>query len=147
MLHIFVGRGSRERGKSVPNNCVSVQQCHTPWWLFPPFFTRRRNFRRDVTLLGTCTRCEAPHGKRVENTEWQRPIFWRTFHHDGNICPGWWGGGGACPLPTPFYYSYHHTQSCSVRSSWVGRYTHYVSSLPIYVLCGWDLRDAISTLE
>ncbi len=28
MLHIFVGRGSR--GKSVPNNCVSVQQCHTP---------------------------------------------------------------------------------------------------------------------
>jgi hypothetical protein len=26
--------------------------------------------------------------------------FWRTFHHDGKICPGWWWwGGGARPPP------------------------------------------------
>ncbi len=62
--------------------------------------------------------------------------FWRTFHHDGKISPGWWGWGvHAHPLSA---YWYHHVQSCSVRSCWVGRYTHPVSSLPIYVLCGRD---------
>ncbi len=25
--------------------------------------------------------------------------FWRTFHHDGKISPGWWGCGGARPPP------------------------------------------------
>ncbi len=30
---------------------------------------------------------------------------------------------------------YHHVQSCSVRSSWEGRYTPSVSSLPICTLC------------
>jgi hypothetical protein len=25
-------------------------------------------------------------------------------------------GGGACPLPTPFHSSYHHEQSCGIRS-------------------------------
>ena len=25
--------------------------------------------------------------------------FWRTFHHEGKISPGWWGGGGARPPP------------------------------------------------
>ncbi len=35
--------------------------------------------------------------------------FWRTFHHEGKISPGWWGGGGvyAHPLslylPSPFW--------------------------------------------
>ncbi len=57
--------------------------------------------------------------------------FWHTFRHDGKISPGLWGCG--CQ-PTTFHYSYHHVQSCSVRSSWVGRYTHPVSSRPIYVL-------------
>jgi hypothetical protein len=59
--------------------------------------------------------------------------FWRTFRHDGKISAGWCGGG--C-TPIPFHSIYHHIQSCSVRSSWVGRYTHPISSLPIYVLCG-----------
>ncbi len=45
------------------------------------------------------------------------------------------GEGGGC-TPIPFHYIYHHIQSCSVSSSWVGRYTHPISSLQIYVLCG-----------
>jgi hypothetical protein len=39
-------------------------------------------------------------------------------------------GGGF--TPTPSHYIYPHQQSCSVRSSLVGRYTEPVSSLPIY---------------
>jgi hypothetical protein len=34
--------------------------------------------------------------------------FWRTFHHEGKISPAWCWVGGACPLPTPFHYIYHH---------------------------------------
>ncbi len=43
--------------------------------------------------------------------------------------------------PTPFHSVYHHVQSCSERSSWVGRYAPSISSLPLYVLivlCGGD---------
>ncbi len=75
--------------------------------------------------------------------------LWRTSHYDGKVSPGWWGWGmQAHPLSA----YYHHVQSCSVRSCWVGRrqrYTHPVSSLPIqyigdfffvpiYVLCGYN---------
>ncbi len=45
--------------------------------------------------------------------------FWRTFYHEGKIRPGWWGWG---VHTHPFHCSYHHVQSCSVRSSWEGRY-------------------------
>ncbi len=50
------------------------------------------------------------------------------------ISPGWWGWRRC--TPAPFHFIYHHVQSCSVRSSWVGKYTHPISSLPIHVLCG-----------
>ncbi len=46
------------------------------------------------------------------------------------------GEGRGC-TPTPSHYIYHHQQSCSVRSSWVGRHTNPVSSLGKYVLCGF----------
>ncbi len=49
--------------------------------------------------------------------------FWRTFHNDRKISPGWWGGRGVHAHPLTLQYSYHHVQSCSVRSSWVGRDT------------------------
>jgi hypothetical protein len=49
--------------------------------------------------------------------------------------PSWWKNlpwlerlGGA-RLP-PFHSIFHHVQSCSVRSSWEGRYTPCISSLP-----------------
>ncbi len=45
------------------------------------------------------------------------------------------GEGVGC-TPTPSHYIYQHQQSCSVRSSWVGRYTDPISSLPTYVLFG-----------
>ncbi len=50
------------------------------------------------------------------------------------------GDGGGC-TPTPFHCIYHHIQSCSVRSSWEGRYTPPISTLPLYLLCGVDDRS------
>jgi hypothetical protein len=43
--------------------------------------------------------------------------------------------GGGC-MPTPFHYNYYHQQSCGLRSSWEGRYTTPISTLPLWVLCG-----------
>ncbi len=34
-----------------------------------------------------------------------------------------------------FHYIYHHVQSCSVCSSWEGRYIPPITTLPLYVLC------------
>ncbi len=62
-----------------------------------------------------------------------RAAFWRTFHHDGKISPGWWRWGVHAH---PHHYIYHNIQSCSVRSSWVGSYTPPISSLPLFVFCG-----------
>ncbi len=76
---------------------------------------------------------------------------WHTFHHDGKISLGWWGWGVHAHLPTPLHSVYHHVQSCSVRTSWEGRYTHLFlgfSPLPLYmyyvdfttdkITSGWD---------
>jgi hypothetical protein len=55
--------------------------------------------------------------------------------------PSWWKNyprlvrvGGA--LPTPFHYIFHGVQSCDVCSSWEGRFTPFISILPLFVLCG-----------
>ncbi len=45
------------------------------------------------------------------------------------------GGVHAHPPPANFQYIYHHKQSCGVRSSWEGRYTPPISTLPLHVLC------------
>jgi hypothetical protein len=58
--------------------------------------------------------------------------FWRTFHHEWKISPAW---SGEC-TPTPFHNLYYHVISCRVRSSWEGRYSLPISTLPLYVLCG-----------
>ncbi len=54
------------------------------------------------------------------NTEWQRPIY--SVHSIMSKNQSWLVGGWRvhAHLPTPFHFSYHHIQSCSVRS----RYTH-----------------------
>ncbi len=49
-----------------------------------------------------------------------------------------WAGEGRGCTPNPFHSNYHHIQSCSERSSWEGRYTPPISSLPLYVLCGFS---------
>jgi hypothetical protein len=59
--------------------------------------------------------------------------FWRTFHHDGKISPGWWGGGVYMPIPFPIF-TITYKAAVNVRSSWMGRYTHSISS-PIYTRC------------
>ncbi len=69
---------------------------------------------------------------------------WQPFHHDGEISPAWWFWGvyHQC-TPTPFHPNYRHVQSCGVRSSWEGRYTPPISTLPLYVLCGLTHQGGI----
>jgi hypothetical protein len=72
-------------------------------------------------------RCTPQH--RV-HTEWQPPLFWRTFRHDGKICPG--GGAGGATPPPPFHHSHHHLQSCSVRygpAEWADTVPQYIYSV------------------
>ncbi len=70
--------------------------------------------------------------KPTEYTEWQRPlsgvhsIMMGKLTHDGE-------GGGCTPIL--FHYTYHHVQSCCVRSSWKGRCTPPISTRSLYVLC------------
>ncbi len=68
-------------------------------------------------------------------------LFWISSK---NSASGWWAGG--CK-PTPFHSIYHHVKSCSVRSSWEGRYTPRISSVNYsYVLCDLDERSgSVST--
>ncbi len=40
---------------------------------------------------------------------------------------------GGC-TPSPFHSLYHHEQSCGVRSSWEGRYTSPIATLPFFPL-------------
>ncbi len=63
----------------------------------------------------------------IPSWEWNQPRLMRV----GSLC-----------TPSPFHYIYHHIQSCSVRSSWEGRYTPPISPLPLYVLCGYNLQAA-----
>ncbi len=58
--------------------------------------------------------------------------FWRTFHHDGNISPVWWGGGGVHAHPLLLYLP-----SRTKKLWWEGRYTPpiYFCSIPIFTLC------------
>ncbi len=54
-----------------------------------------------------------------------------------------WGWG--C-TPSPFHYIYHHVQSCGIRSSSVGRFTHPIFySTPICIL--WMKRPLILVLS
>ncbi len=49
---------------------------------------------------------------------------------------------------TPFQYIYHHQQSCSIRSSWVCRYTNPVSSLvKIWTLVLCSLATLLSCID
>ncbi len=59
------------------------------------------------------------------------PLWWKNLPRLMRV--------GRC-MPTPFYYIYHHIQCWGVRSSWEGRYTPAISTLPLYVLCGFALQ-------
>ncbi len=94
----------------------------------------------------TCQLKQKEQGKNTcsrprKTTEYRHRVetdtFWRKFHHNGKICQGWCGEDGGC-TPTPFHSIYHHLQSCDVRSSWEGWYTHPISFLVIYLLCEED---------
>jgi hypothetical protein len=76
---------------------------------------------------------------------WVRPT---EYIQSGNFrflaCnPSWWKnqpwlvrvGGARPPLALSLYY--HHVQSCSVRSSWEGRYAPRISSLPYMYETVW----------
>ncbi len=89
-----------------------------------------------VVVVCCCTRASCiawlsprhtKSGTHRVHTEWQRPlsgvysIMMETLAQAGE--------GGGC-TPTPFHCIYHHVQSCGVRSSWEGRYTPPISTLP-----------------
>ncbi len=87
-----------------------------------------------LLLLWHCVSCSSVHIQRVHrvhgNDHFLTYILW------------WWKNqarlvrvGGGCS-PTSFHYIYHHVQSWGVRSSWEGRYTCPIYTLPLYVLCG-----------
>ncbi len=59
--------------------------------------------------------------------------FWRTFRTWKN--QPWLVRVGDA-RPPPFTLIFYHVQSCNIRSSWVGRHTPCISSLPLYALCG-----------
>ncbi len=58
--------------------------------------------------------------------------------------PSWWKNepsllkAGVHAHSTVFHSVFHYVQSCRVRSSWEGRYTPPISTLPLNVLCGAD---------
>ncbi len=85
-----------------------------------------KNFLFHGDLMSVCWqnwryRTQSTHGVATG-------AFRRTFHHDGKISTGWWGWG-------VHHYIYHHVQSCSICSSWEGRYTPPISFLPLCTLC------------
>jgi hypothetical protein len=68
-----------------------------------------------------CTKCACTRLKRIAyynaqsiHTEWQRPLSGIHSIMMEKLAQA--GGSGGC-TSTPFHYSYHHVQSCSVRSS------------------------------
>ncbi len=66
--------------------------------------------------------------KDIVYTRLAMATFWRTFHHDEKISPGWWEWEGC--TPSPFHCIYHHVQSCGVHSS-------CEAVLPTRRLFGW----------
>ncbi len=68
------------------------------------------------------------------HTEWHRPIS--GVHSIMMENQPWLVIVGGAHAPTPCHSIYYHVQSCSVRSSWEGRYIPSISSLLLYVLCG-----------
>jgi hypothetical protein len=109
-----------EGGHKIPDGTCCKQ------WDYEIIYKRRGGVARHL-------RCHDHRVNRVATA-----AFWRTFSHEGKISLA--GEGGGC-TPTPFYDIYHHQESCSVRSSWVGRHTNPVSSLGKYVLCGHDREE------
>ncbi len=116
--------------------CVYLSTCLTSFfhWLLS----------RCTSFLSLCYLSPSPpetclvhlyYNHRV-HTEWQWPISGvHSIMMEKNSLAG---EGGGC-TPTPFHSIYHHVQSCSVHSSWEGRYTPPISSLPLYVLCDYSL--------
>ncbi len=70
-------------------------------------------------------------GQSTEYSEWQRPLSGVDSIMMVKLAQA--GEGGGC-TPTPFHYIYPHLQSCGVRSSWKGRFTPPISTLPLYVV-------------
>ncbi len=58
---------------------------HSTGWVCAPPINGMRNYIRSLSLF-------LLHGPqsthRVATAD-----FWRTYYHDGKICPGWWGWG------------------------------------------------------
>ncbi len=57
--------------------------------------------------------------------------FWRTFHHDGKISPGWWGRRvHGTPTPLSLYLQSRTKLQCMLQLRGGGGIKHLISSLP-----------------
>jgi hypothetical protein len=61
--------------------------------------------------------------------------FWRTFHHDGKICPGW-SGWGCTATPFSIYLLFTITYKVAVYALAERADTFPLFHLYPYVLCG-----------
>jgi hypothetical protein len=68
--------------------------------------------------------------------------FWRTFHHDGKICPFEGGGCTTTPFLSISTIMYKFPVCAPAERADTGRYTPYISTLLLYmyVLCGCALK-------
>ncbi len=68
--------------------------------------------------------------------------FWRTFHQQGKISPGWWGQGAQA---APLYYIY---QNLPCLFQLRGQIHSPISPLPLYVLFALPYQlESICTLN
>ncbi len=111
--------------------CVMYPKC----WLTVP-----NSKGYPVRYLDACRR------QRVHTQSGNGRFLARTFHRDGKICPGWcqWGVH-ACPLFTllPSRTNY----KVAVYAPAERAYTSFISSLPLYVLCGCRVRCRYAPAE
>ncbi len=73
------------------------------------------------------------------HVDWQRPLSALSGVHSimmEKLAQA--GEGGGC-TPTPLHSIYHHVQSF--------RYTPPISSLPLFVLCGWGVSMTLPTMS
>ncbi len=75
--------------------------------------------------------------------------FWRTFHHDGKISPGWWREGGRGAWPHPFTLQYLPSRTklvCTLQLK--SRHTPRISFQPcMYSMVETQLDNGVYNVQ
>ncbi len=116
-------RLSKRETRRFFNPCTTFSLCIMGWRKFPSFSSGGQPF---ISCLSSCLHS---YNQGVY-TDWQCPLS--GAQSIMRVKSAQAGEGG----------EFVHVKSCSVRSSWEGRYTPPISPLPLYVLCGYNLQAA-----